>query len=227
MSQSLGQRLASWLRPAAHEPEPPPAEAGSVRIVAGLGNPGRQHAGTRHNAGYEAVERLAEKLGWCPPGDFDRLAREKFDGLMLEGPSRGASGDSKLVLLKPTTYMNRSGEAIQKAARFYKVPPGEILVVVDELALPIGKIRLRASGSDGGHNGLRDVRRVLGTDAYPRLRIGIDPAPPGFAGKDYVLGKFTPDQRKAADEAVARAADCCLAWLKDGVETAMNRFNAG
>jgi PTH1 family peptidyl-tRNA hydrolase len=195
--------------------------------VAGLGNPGRQYAGTRHNAGFEVVERLAEKLGWCPPGDFDRLARDKFDALMLEGPFPRPSGDFKLVLLKPTTFMNRSGEALQKAARFYKVAAPDMLVVVDELALPIGRIRLRASGSDGGHNGLRDVRRALGTDDYPRLRIGIDPPPEGFEGRDYVLGKYTPEQRRAADEAVVRAADCCLAWLKEGVETAMNRFNAG
>jgi PTH1 family peptidyl-tRNA hydrolase len=229
MSKTFGERLASWLRPAPGSPaESPAAAAGPARLVVGLGNPGRQYAGSRHNAGFEVVEHLAARLGWCPsPADFDRLARDKFDALMLEGPFSGPGGEHKLVLLKPMTYMNRSGEAIQKAARFYKVSPQDILVVVDELALPAGKIRLRASGSDGGHNGLRDVRRALGTDQYPRLRVGIDPPPAGFAGKDYVLGKYTPDQRRTVDETLPRAVDCCLSWLKEGIESAMNRFNAG
>ncbi len=226
MSKTLGQRLAAWLHP--HSADTPGEGGGRpVRLVVGLGNPGRQYTATRHNAGFEVVERLAAKLGWCGEDDFDREARAKFDGLMLEGPVSAPGGEIKLVLLKPTNYMNRSGEAAQKATRFYKVEPRDMLVVVDELALPAGKIRLRASGSDGGHNGLRDIQRALATDQYPRLRIGIDPPPPGFAGKDYVLGRFSPEQREKIDQTLPSAVDCCLTWLREGVETAMNRFNAG
>ncbi len=197
--------------------------AGPVKVIAGLGNPGRQYAGTRHNVGFEVIDRLADRLAIAAPGNFDRVARSKFDALLLEA----TTDDDRLLLLKPTTYMNRSGQSVQAAARFYKVPPEHILVIVDELALPAGKIRLRASGSDGGHNGLKDVHRALGTDKYPRLRIGIDPPPAGFAGKDYVLGRFTDDQRLQVDEALAKAVDCCLTWSRQGVEAAMNRFNAG
>lgn len=244
MAQSFSERLAAWLRPAgARGDAAEDAEASSrttsgdvvasqdghalqssTKLIVGLGNPGSQYSGSRHNVGFEVVDRLAAGLGLCGPKDFDRIARNKFDSLLLEGPMPGALG--KTLLLKPMTYMNRSGEAVAKASRFYQIAPADILVVLDDLALPAGKIRLRAGGSDGGHNGLRDIQRALGTDQYPRLRIGIDSPPPNFEGADYVLGKFTPDQRRMMDQAIPRAAECCLAWLNEGVETAMNRFNA-
>lgn len=244
MAQSFSERLAAWLRPAGARRDAGEGAAAfarttsgddsasqdgqalqsSTKLIVGLGNPGSQYAGSRHNIGFEVIDRIAANLGLCAPKDFDRLARNKFDSLLLEAPMPDAAG--KLLLLKPRTYMNRSGDAVAKAARFYKIAPADILVVLDDLALPAGKIRLRAGGSDGGHNGLRDIQRALGTDQYPRLRIGIDPPPPGFQGTDYVLGRFTPDQRPKMDQAIPRAAECCLTWLDSGVETAMNRFNA-
>ena len=223
MAQSFGQRLASWLgRPRLEMAEP---AVGAARLIVGLGNPGKRYAQTRHNIGFEVVDRLAQELGWCSAGDFDRLARQKFDGLVHEGQISTAAGLLRLLVLKPGTYMNISGEAVQKAVRFYKLAPEQVLVVLDDLALPAGKLRLRASGSDGGHNGLRDIERALGTDQYPRLRIGVDPPPPGFAGKDYVLGRFTQEQRAKVDAALPRAVECCLTWLGEGIEAAMNRFN--
>lgn len=223
MAQSFGQRLASWFgSPRSQEAEP---AVGSARLIVGLGNPGRQYARTRHNIGFEVVERLAQELGCCPAVEFDRLARQKFDGLVHECQLNTTTGMLRMLMLKPGTYMNLSGEAVQKAARFYKLAPEQTLVVLDDLALPAGKLRLRASGSDGGHNGLRDIQRALGTDQYPRLRVGIDAPPPGFAGKDYVLGRFTQEQRAKIDVALPRAVECCLVWSKEGIEAAMNRFN--
>ena len=196
-----------------------------MKLVVGLGNPGLQYVGTRHNVGFEVVDALAAKLGFAPAGNFDRLARTKFDALTMEASLDTARGVEKLLLIKPTTYMNESGRSVSAAARFYKVEPADVLVIVDELALPAGKLRLRADGSDGGHNGLRSIRAALGTDAYPRLRIGIDPAPPGFAGRDYVLGRFSPEQRAQVDAALGRAAACCVVWIDGGVTRAMNEFN--
>jgi peptidyl-tRNA hydrolase, PTH1 family len=193
-----------------------------MKLVVGLGNPGSQYAGTRHNVGFEAIDALAMKLGWISrPGDFDSLARSKFDALALDGNA----GGEKVLLLKPLTFMNLSGQAVQAAMAFYQLMPKEIVIVLDDLALPCGKIRLRGGGSSGGHNGLRDIERVLGTDQYPRLRLGIDPAPPRIAGRDYVLGRFTPEQRKLLDPAVKRAADAIVMWMEKGTEAAMNVFN--
>src|SRR5436853_7902517 len=151
-----------------------------MRLIVGLGNPGREYVATRHNIGYEVIDRLAERLGWTRgPGEFDRLARTRFDGLALDGPLPLALGASeKLLLLKPTTYMNLSGRSVQAAMAFYQLTPADVMIVLDDLALPAGRIRLRAGGSNGGHNGLRDIERALGTSQYPRMRIGIDPAPP-------------------------------------------------
>jgi PTH1 family peptidyl-tRNA hydrolase len=198
-----------------------------MKLVVGLGNPGREYVGTRHNVGFEVVDRLAEKLGWIAKGDFDRMAKSKFDGLAYDGSLAKVGGDmERLVLLKPTTYMNLSGKAVQAAMGFYQLEPADIMVVVDELALPSGKLRLRQSGSDGGHNGLKDIQRALGTNQYPRLRMGIDAPPPPIAGKDYVLGRFSPDQRKLIDPALDRAAGAIVTWIDKGINAAMNQFNA-
>ncbi|MDB5302623.1 MAG: pth, partial [Phycisphaerales bacterium] len=160
-------------------------------------------------------------------GEFDRVAKAKFDGLAMDGVVRLSGGGSeKVMLLKPTTYMNLSGRAVQAAMAFYQLSPGDVLVVLDDLALPCGKIRLRAGGSSGGHNGLKDIERALGTSNYPRLRLGVDAPPPRVPGKDYVLGRFSEEQRKAIDPAIDRAADATLTWIESGIQTAMNRFNA-
>ena len=198
-----------------------------MKLVVGLGNPGREYVQTRHNIGFEVVDRVAEKLGWMKAGDFQRLAKSKFDGLMFDGVVGRSGGEpEKLILLKPTTYMNLSGRSVQSAMGFYQLEPADVMIVLDELALPCGKIRIRAGGSDGGHNGLRDIQRALGTTQYPRMRIGIDPPPPMVAGKDYVLGRFSAEQRKAIDPALDRAAGAIVTWIDKGINAAMNQFNA-
>jgi peptidyl-tRNA hydrolase, PTH1 family len=199
-----------------------------MRLVVGLGNPGSEFVATRHNVGWEAVDELASRLGWIGKKDeFNRLGKSKFEGLMLDGSvSIHSGGSEKLLLLKPTTFMNDSGRSVQAAMAFYQLSPSDLMVVLDDLALPCGKIRIRPGGSSGGHNGLKDIGRALGTDEYPRLRIGIDPPPPRIPGRDYVLGRFTDEQRKAVDPAIDRAAQAILRWIESGIETAMNQFNA-
>ncbi len=198
-----------------------------MKLVVGLGNPGSAYVGTRHNVGFEVVDALAERLGWvATPGAFDRLAKAKFDALAMDGSlSTVTGGDERLLLLKPMTFMNLSGQAVQAAMAFHKVGPADLVVVLDDLALPCGTLRLRAGGSSGGHNGLKDIQRVLGTDQYPRLRLGIDPTPPRVAGKDYVLGKFTPEQRDRLAPAVGRAAGAIVTWVDKGIVPAMSQFN--
>src|SRR6476660_6008735 len=184
-----------------------------MKLVVGLGNPGKEYAGTRHNIGWEVVDHLAARLGFTGSAmEFDRLARTKFDGLALDGSASLPGGSSeKLLLLKPTTYMNLSGRSVQAAMAFYQLTPADVMVVLDDLALPAGKIRIRPGGSDGGHNGLRDIQRALGTNQYPRLRVGIDAPPPRVPGRDYVHGRFSEEQRKLLDPAVKRAVDALLA----------------
>ncbi len=193
-----------------------------MKLVVGLGNPGREYAGTRHNVGFEVVDRLAAKLGWMPPGEFDRLAKSKFDGLAYDG----LADNEKLVLLKPITFMNLSGRAVQSAMAFYQLSPEDVMIVLDDVALPCGKIRIRSGGSSGGHNGLKDIKRALGTDQYPRLRVGIDAPPPRVPQRDYVLGRFSEEQKKAIEPAYVRAADAMVTWIEKGIGAAMNQFNA-
>lgn len=198
-----------------------------MKLVVGLGNPGREYIGTRHNVGFEVVDLLAEKLGWMKTGEFDRVARTKFDGLMYDGSVNGPGGEmERLALLKPTTFMNLSGRAVQAAMGFYQLTPDDVMIVLDDLALPCGKLRIRPTGSDGGHNGLKDIQRALGTNQYPRLRMGVDAPPQLIAGRDYVLGRFSPDQRKQIDPAMDRASGAILMWIAKGINAAMNQFNA-
>jgi PTH1 family peptidyl-tRNA hydrolase len=187
-----------------------------MKLVVGLGNPGSEYAGTRHNVGFEVVDRLAAKLGWA------EVNKKRFDGLALDG----IVGDERVLLLKPLTFMNLSGRSVQAAMSFYQLTPPDIVIVLDDLALPCGRLRLRGSGSSGGHNGLKDIERALGTNEYPRLRIGIDPAPPPIAGKDYVLGRFSTEQRKLLEPTVDRACAAIVTWIDKGIESAMSVFNA-
>ena len=193
----------------------------TMKLVVGLGNPGPEYVGTRHNIGFEVVDRLAKKLGW------PEVTKKRFDGLTIDGNVELLSGGSeKVLLLKPLTFMNLSGQAVQAAMSFYQLAPSDIVIVLDDLALPCGRLRLRGSGSSGGHNGLKDIERALGTSDYPRLRIGIDPAPAPMGGKDYVLGRFTTEQRKLLEPAVDRATGAILTWIDKGIEPAMSQFNA-
>lgn len=185
-----------------------------MKLVVGLGNPGKRYEGTRHNVGFEVVERLARECGADPP-------RPKFDGDVWEC----VFGDEKSLLVAPRTFMNRSGGSVRKAVDFYQIPVEEMLVVCDEFQLPTGQLRLRKQGTDGGHNGLADVIRVLGTNEFSRLRIGIGPVPDRWDQADFVLGKFTAAERGEIDLQVARAADAVKLWAAEGITSAMNRFN--
>lgn len=198
-----------------------------MKLIVGLGNPGRQYAATRHNIGWEVLDALAARLGWVArPEEFDQVARSNFDGLTLDGTvSRPSGGTEKLLLLKPATYMNLSGKSVQPAMAFYQLAAADVMVVVDELALPCGKIRIRPGGSSGGHNGLKDIERALGTGEYPRLRIGIDPPPDRVPGRDYVLGRFSAGQREKIDPAIDRATSALLTWTDKGLNAAMNVYN--
>lgn len=199
-----------------------------MKLIVGLGNPGREYVGTRHNIGFDVVDVLASRLGLASGNDgFDRLAREKFSGLALNGNHNLPSGvTEKILLLKPLTFMNLSGKAVQSAMAFYQLQPSDIMIVLDDIALPCGKIRIRPSGTSGGHNGLKDIERIIGTDRYPRLRLGIDPPAQFVPQRDYVLGKFSEPQRVAMKTAIDRAASAIFCWIESGIEPAMNRFNA-
>jgi PTH1 family peptidyl-tRNA hydrolase len=193
-----------------------------MHLVVGLGNPGSQYNNTRHNVGWAVLDSLAVRFGWIRRADeFNDQARSKFEGLTIDGNVSG----KKVMLLKPATFMNLSGRSVQQAMAFYQLAPTEILVVLDDLALPCGKIRLRASGSSGGHNGLKDIERALASDAYPRLRLGIDPPPSRVPGRDYVLGTFSSAQRNLIDPAMDRAGDAIVTWIERGLDSAMNQYN--
>jgi PTH1 family peptidyl-tRNA hydrolase len=200
-----------------------------MRLIVGLGNPGREYAGTRHNVGFDAVDAFAHRTGLVgSPADFDRVARTKFDGLAVDGsvsvPATG--GSEKVLLLKPTTYMNLSGRSVQAAMAFYQLGPADVMIVLDDVALPTGKLRIRPAGSSGGHNGLKDIARALGTEQYPRLRVGVDPPPPRIPQRDWVLGRFSEDQRAGVNAALDRAVNALLTWIGQDINAAMTRFNA-
>lgn len=187
-----------------------------MKLVAGLGNPGRKYEQTRHNVGFHVAAKLAERFGQSTP-------RSKFRGEVVEA----SIGTEKLLLLCPHTYMNRSGSSILAARDFYKLELAELLVVCDDLSLPLGKLRIRAKGSSGGQNGLGDIIQRLGSDEFPRLRIGIESPPPGWDAADFVLSKFSKDDRAEIDVAVSRAADAVECWVREGIESCMNQYNAG
>lgn len=180
-----------------------------------LGNPGDQYENTRHNVGFQVADAVAERHN-VP------IQRLKFRALT----NTITVGEKKVLLMKPVTYMNLSGEAVHEAASFYKVPPERILVVSDEVALAPGKIRVRRSGSAGGHNGLKNIIAHLGTDQFPRIRVGVGQKPhPDYDMADWVLGKFQAEDKKAVEEAVKRAADAAECLIQEGVDKAMNRYN--
>ncbi len=191
-----------------------------MKLIVGLGNPGAQYERTRHNAGFLAVDRLVSRFAPGAP------ARARFQAATWEADLPAPSGPERCMLLKPTTYMTRSGICVGDAVRFYKIDPAaDLFVIVDDVYLPSGTIRIRESGSPGGHNGLDDIQRSLGTDRYPRLRIGVDvPGPAPQA--DYVLGRFTDEQWALVGPAIDRAAEAAALWAASGIAPAMNKFNA-
>lgn len=184
-------------------------ETASIRLIAGLGNPGREYQRTRHNVGFMVLDRLAAdaRLAWDYSAKWG-VAWAKSDAF----------------LVKPASFMNRSGEPLAAMANFYKIAPEEILVVLDDLALPLGRLRLRTQGSSGGHNGLDSIFEHFGTEAVPRLRVGIGAAPSQGA-VDYVLGRFFEEEKPLVDEAINRAAEAAKCAIDKGVIAAMNLFN--
>jgi peptidyl-tRNA hydrolase, PTH1 family len=183
-----------------------------MKVIVGLGNPGPKYAGTRHNVGFDVIDYLAAAPG-CTP------FREKFEAFVAEMKE----GDETVLLVKPLTFMNLSGRAVRAIADFYKVPVEGLLVICDDLNLPLGKLRIRMKGSHGGQNGLRNIQEQLGTDGYTRLRLGV--GQPAFDAVDHVLSKFKPGERAAVDDAIAIAAQATLLWVRQGAEAAMNKFN--
>jgi PTH1 family peptidyl-tRNA hydrolase len=184
-----------------------------MKIVVGLGNPGSRYAGTRHNVGYAVVDLLAESPR---AGQFQSRFQAQV-AEWLEEPH-------KVLLVKPETFMNLSGRCVRQMVDFYQVPLSELLVVCDDINLPLGKLRLRARGTHGGHNGLRDIQNHLGTTEYSRLRIGV--GSPDDDAVDHVLGRFRPGERAVIDEAVQVAAQAAGVWIHEGIEACMNRYNA-
>jgi len=187
-----------------------------MKLVVGLGNPGREYEHTRHNAGWLALDVLAARHA---PG---AVATSKFGMAMLDA----RIGGEKVVLCKPTKFMNRSGGPVAEAVGFYKLEPADdLIVLVDEVALPVGHVRVRQSGGTGGHNGLADIDRALGGRDYPRVRIGVGAVPRLMDKADWVLSKFMPEERDDADRSFRLAADAVETCLEEGTDVAMNRFN--
>lgn len=190
-------------------------ERAQTRLIVGLGNPGKQYANTRHNAGWLVLDELAKRS--CASGTRNRLQSE-----ILEERYRGY----RLVMAKPQTFMNESGRSVAQLLNWYKVKPTEMLVIVDDLDIPLGRLRLRADGSAGGHNGMKSIIRDIGTDAFPRLRVGIGrPNHPSAQAIGHVLGSFSTDEKQQAEQVFTAAADAAEMWLSDGLITTMNTIN--
>lgn len=184
-------------------------------MIVGLGNPGDNYARTRHNAGFRAVDALAAELGV-------KIDRAKFRGLYAQASRQGR----KLVLLKPQTFMNESGLSVMDAARFYKLPPERIVVLFDDISLDVGRLRVRADGSAGGHNGIKSIIGCLNSQSFPRVKIGVGAKPhPDYDLADWVLSNFTKPEETLLAPALERAGQAALALIDGGVEAAANRFN--
>jgi peptidyl-tRNA hydrolase, PTH1 family len=187
-----------------------------TKLVIGLGNPGSEYERTRHNVGFRVVDKLASKLGW--------KWTERRNRAVL---ASGTIGHEKVVLAKPITFMNLSGQAVGELVRWYKIQPEDVLVVYDDLDLPVGKVRLRSKGSAAGHNGLEDIIHHLHTNAFPRLRVGIGhPSNTRMSGKDYVLGIPGNDERILLEAGEDRAVDAIQLAITQGIGTTMNLVNA-
>ena len=185
-----------------------------MKLIAGLGNPGPAYRNTRHNVGFMVLDEIADTLGIS-------FSREKFKGLIAEGVVAGES----ILLLKPLTFMNVSGESVAMAARKKVHNPVDVLIVYDDVELPLGRLRIRAGGSAGTHNGMKSVLERLGTKGSARLRVGVGDERSTAELSDHVLGKFKPDEKKNITETIGRAAVATLCWVENGIEAAMNEFN--
>ena len=187
-----------------------------MKLVVGLGNPGSEYRDTRHNVGFLVADELAHR--WRVPDAW----REKFAALHI----RTTVGDEAVIVAKPLTFMNLSGQAVAGLAAFYKIDPVDVLVVTDDVALPLGRLRARPEGGAGGHNGLKSIIQHLGTQAFPRVRVGVGRGDDRRDLADYVLGRFEAGERETVSAAVLRAADATEKFLSDGIERVMSGFNA-
>lgn len=187
-----------------------------MKIVVGLGNPGPRYDGTRHNVGFAVIDNLASGPGVS-----------RFQSRFEADVAEWLPGNDKVLLVKPATFMNLSGRCVRQAVDFFRVPLADLFIVCDDVNLPLGKLRVRAKGTHGGHNGLRDIQAHLGTTEYARLRIGVDAANESGDLVDHVLGRFRPSERAVMDDAVARAVQAVVYWLSHGTQACMNQYNAG
>lgn len=183
-------------------------------LIAGLGNPTREYEKTRHNVGFEAIDILADKAGTT-------VTERKHKALY----GKGFLGGQKVILAKPQTYMNLSGESIREIADFYKIEAENIIILCDDINLPEGRLRIRLKGSAGGHNGLKNIISHLGTQEFPRIRIGVGEKPRGMDLADYVLGRFPKEQQALMEEAYREAADAACMMIEEGADAAMNHYN--
>lgn len=183
-------------------------------IIAGLGNPTKEYEKTRHNAGFDTIDFLADKLGIS-------ITEKKHRGYC----GKGIIGGEKVLLLKPQTFMNNSGESLRDAADFYKTDPEQILVIYDDISLEPGQLRIRKKGSAGGHNGIKSIIAHLGTQDFPRIKIGVGSKPERMDLADYVLSRFSPAEREKMEEAYREGADAVIMFLQEGADAAMNRYN--
>ena len=189
-----------------------PAAPG-IRVLAGLGNPGREYDGTRHNVGFAVLDRIASQLG------ISFSKEPKWDALVARAPG------SELILIKPTTFMNLSGESVCDYARFYRIPTESVLVIADDVALPLGALRIRREGGSGGQKGLESVLIHFATEQVPRLRVGVGAATPGADLSSHVLARFRPEEQSTVEESFSRAAEAALCAVKRGLADAMNLYN--
>ena len=185
-----------------------------MKLIVGLGNPDRKYQGTRHNVGFDVVTELASRHAAGKP-------KVRFKGLTAEANI----GREKVLLLEPHTYMNLSGTSVQPALAFYKLGIEDLLVVCDDINLPLARLRFRARGSAGGQKGLADIIRRLGNDEFSRLRVGVGAPPEHWNAADFVLSKFGPDEANQITDAVARAAAAAADWVEHGIEYSMNQYN--
>jgi len=185
-----------------------------MRLIIGLGNPEKQYKGTRHNTGFEVINKLSLEV---------QIPVIKSKHRCLTGA--GFIYGKKVMFIKPQTYMNVSGEAVRELLAFYKLSAADILVIYDDISLPIGNIRVRNQGSAGGHNGIKNILYHLETDIFPRIRVGIGLKPPDWSLTDYVLGRFTQEEQEGLKEGVTKACEATLTILKHGIDASMNKFN--
>lgn len=186
-----------------------------MKLIVGLGNPGRKYNGTRHNVGFDVLAFLAQRYDVGRP-------KAKFNAEVAETTIK----NQKTILLSPLTFMNLSGQSVRAAIDFYKLPLTELLVICDDINLDVARLRFRPGGSAGGQNGLKDIIQRLGNQTFARLRVGVGRPPPNWDAADFVLGKFSPDELPEIESGVVRAANAVETWVEQGIQPAMNQFNA-